>query len=298
MKKRLLFLFILCGMAFTFQNVNAQDWAPVGAKWYFTKYFSDQSGVSYSVVESLKDTTVLGINCRKVQGNTSDCTWHTTYTYKSNDSVYFYHPDLNKFCFLYDFGASPGDTWEILNITGSTPDTIILLVDSISQIQVSGQDLKVLYTKMINYTASSQSYFGGKIIENIGGTHFSPSYGYCSPPGGELRCYIDNSISYHTGIYSCTEETVNTQEEFLNKISVYPNPFSDYITIYVDQGKLDQLKIEIVDLKGQVVHQEIFSKKTKSIKINLNSLERGFYILRATSLEDYKVNFITKIFKR
>lgn len=274
---------------------HTQTWAPVGAQWHYTKYVPQQPGVSYAVVQCTKDTMIMGQNCKKIEGYTSPCTWQKMYTYKSNDSVYFYHPDLHEFCLLYDFGASTGDTWEIYNITGSTPDTIVIQVDSTDQIQVSGQNLKVLYTHMANYTVNSTSYFAGKIVENIGCNSFSPTYGFCSPPPGDLRCYEDTSIFYHTGPYNCKQVTVDLPENVEKTISVYPNPFSEYITIKSNQ--VASLTINIIDLQGKIIHQEVLFKRTKSKKINLHFLQSGFYILKISSKTIPNINYSSKIFK-
>lgn len=73
MKKQLLFLFLLIGMVFTFQNVNAQGWPPVGATWYFTQIRMTSNEVGYNKIEVEKDTVVQGKNCKKLVGNFDGC---------------------------------------------------------------------------------------------------------------------------------------------------------------------------------------------------------------------------------
>src|SRR5699024_7467564 len=132
--KRYIVLNVLIFLMIASFSATAQNWAPIGAKWHFTKHHNMSSEVSYTSIEVEKDTLVLGKKCSKLIGVFDECIWQSSIMYESNDSVYFYHSQNNDFSFLYDFGASPGDLWEINNITSffgaGLPDTTKVLVDS------------------------------------------------------------------------------------------------------------------------------------------------------------------------
>ena len=57
---KVLFFFALSG--------SAQDWAPIGAAWYYSEGFSfwNEYDEDYIKFESVKDTLVEGKNCRKI----------------------------------------------------------------------------------------------------------------------------------------------------------------------------------------------------------------------------------------
>jgi hypothetical protein len=60
-------------------------------------------------------------------------------------------------------------------------------------------------------------------------------------------------------------------------ISVYPNPFVDYLRISNNEDELDF--IHILDTKGTLI-KEIYAIKDKFIDIYLNDSPQGFYLIR------------------
>lgn len=65
------------------------------------------------------------------------------------------------------------------------------------------------------------------------------------------------------------------------KISVYPNPFSDYLSISMDEMSKYQ-RIQIFSATGQLVIEKSTAEMTK-IDLDLSNLEKGYYILRVIS---------------
>ena len=61
--KKTIFLFIL--ITVTIQNY-AQEFAPVGAIWHFTQWTINPDLISFKTIESISDTTINGIQCRKM----------------------------------------------------------------------------------------------------------------------------------------------------------------------------------------------------------------------------------------
>lgn len=277
MLKKLLFI-ILPIITSSYISCNAQDWAPIGAKWYFTQHYNMSSAVSYNKIEVEKDTVVQGKNCKKLMGSFDGCGWYSQILYKSNDSVYFYHTQKNEFALLYDFNASPGDIWEVYNITTNfgfgNPDTTKLIVDSIGQTSITGQNLRIIYTSIVNQLESS-FHFGGTIIENIGAPSMFPGFNFCDPGPGPLRCYEDQFISYQTGPYFCDQVTLGVPEKEKKQITVFPNPSSQFIRI--DLSEMISGDIEIINLAGQKVLYRTF--EASSLKINTRKLAEGLYVL-------------------
>jgi len=260
-----------------------QNWAPVGAKWYFTQNHIGTSGVSYRVSESIKDTIILGKNCRKIIQEDVFQTWEVFYTYKSNDSVYFYNSFLNEFKLLYDYGASTGDIWVIPTIPKDPNlynrlDTVIVHVDSTSQTIIDNQSLRVLYTSMeypLNST-ESPAEFGGEIIENIGGLKFfTPTYAHFfqDPSLGDMRCFVSNDLVFETGAYDCDEVTLSNNEFSLNRLLVFPNPVDDFLILKGNMGY--NFNYVIYNTIGSGLGSGIICND----KINVANLSKGIYYI-------------------
>jgi hypothetical protein len=71
-----------------------------------------------------------------------------------------------------------------------------------------------------------------------------------------------------------------------NDIRVYPNPFSENITVELPSHAGKNVSIEIYDNSGRLVYNNQFSME-KTIPVNdLNRLHKGVYILKITMGSD------------
>ncbi|NPA35967.1 MAG: T9SS type A sorting domain-containing protein [Chlorobi bacterium] len=77
----------------------------------------------------------------------------------------------------------------------------------------------------------------------------------------------------------------------LNKIKVYPNPASDYLTISTN-GEINNAQIEIYSINGKLIKKDKFSSSDNYIDIS--SLPEGIYLLRIKCDNKY---FVTKFSK-
>jgi hypothetical protein len=75
----------------------------------------------------------------------------------------------------------------------------------------------------------------------------------------------------------------NQQEMFTQKISVYPNPVSEYLNISLDNMDYtrDVYYLEILDISGRIVIPRIWLNNCNST-INTNNLKSGLYIIRVS----------------
>ena len=91
------------------------EFAPVGAKWYFSSedpYYDYYSYVSY---ESVGDTIILEKKCNIVE-TTSESPFYDSirvFLHTTGDRVEVFK--WGSFHTLFDFGASPGDEWMVPN---------------------------------------------------------------------------------------------------------------------------------------------------------------------------------------
>ena len=165
MKFSYLLLFVIC-IVIT-RNSSAQNWAPIGAIWTYTNGTVNPNFTTFSTFESLRDTFINGKACRIMWQDApftigSHSRWH--YMYSDSNKVYFLNKDTSEWCLLYDFNAVPGDTF-VLNCHISFGDTIRVTIDSVGQINVNGNTLKVQYYKI---QANPDYGFNGRVIQGIG----------------------------------------------------------------------------------------------------------------------------------
>jgi len=163
---------------------QAQDFAPIGATWYYTNIesFFLYQYEGYIKVESIKDTIIQGHTCKELTKtrygtNGSVGSIGNEYLYTSGDTV-FHLSDNDTFYILYNWGAQVGDTWVTrtfdLYAQGDVETTI--RVDNISTTTISGQTLRTLTIRTIdslsiNPISGSYMSFGapGTLIEKLGG---------------------------------------------------------------------------------------------------------------------------------
>ena len=300
------FTFALCLGFILSSEAQDMEWAPVGTTWHFEQVSVLGPEVSYTYVESVESTFYQGQECKRLDGLFAGCSWPVPeeglYTYKSNDSVYFYHPQLEEFKLLYDFGASVGDTWTVHNIAleEENPNSTEIRVDSTGVTTIDGIELRVLYTSMVEYTPDSSEQilwnFGGKIIENIGSVFYIlPYYWACDPWPGAIRCYQDESIFYHPSEFSCEEEyTVSNGPEInARQLKISPNPARNEISVsWVGRKSPGQLLI--YDVRGRLFKRVDINNRVNRISVDLSDLNPGKYFinLEGSDLEYNPVKII------
>ncbi|MBK6901370.1 MAG: hypothetical protein IPH04_00765 [Saprospirales bacterium] len=123
------------------------DFAPVGAKWYYSIYDFDPPppyGQFPHVVEVVGKELYQGKICSKLVNIGLETVPDPLYVYTQNDSVFFYSLLSEQFELLYDFGAEIGESWTIggLASTLTDYDSLTVLVDGISLMNFAAYRLK------------------------------------------------------------------------------------------------------------------------------------------------------------
>jgi pimeloyl-ACP methyl ester carboxylesterase len=92
---------------------------------------------------------------------------------------------------------------------------------------------------------------------------------------------IDASINYQKTCILCPV-TTSIEDKNYSNVEVYPNPFSDKITIKLNQQGLNYLKVLILRMDGVIVHSSDFGvvKGNDKLIVELNkSLPSGIYLI-------------------
>ncbi len=85
-----------------------------------------------------------------------------------------------------------------------------------------------------------------------------------------------------------TGTTVTSPVNTTTQFKTYPNPFNNNLTLLLNTPSLGKTTIQVYNMVGLLVHQEVFNKDQISItkKINLVKLIPGMYVLKATTERD------------
>lgn len=259
--------------------LNAQSFAPVGAKWTFgiTAFTSAYPGTWVSVEE----VVIFGKTCSLL--SRSPIGWDAAIgdfsnefiCYEDSGVIYFMNYHSNRFETFIDFNADSGDSWTtvypyFVNSSCSIK-TFVYATDSISY---NGHKLKRLFVHLID--SAGPRFI---ITERLGYTYgldegniryaahgLYPGqlfYDYCdsaiyadAPEYYELRCYEDSVIGFvdldtakdcdYTWVIGVPEQS------FFSIERIFPNPGNGNYTI--DFKGLINYELSIYDARGNFVN--------------------------------------------
>jgi hypothetical protein len=166
----------------------AQPFAPLGAQWTYQinrGCCGNTNLIDFVTWSVEKDTILKNQNCRMIVKNGLQIEGFsdTMFVYQNGLQVFYYDFYSQDFILLYDFSKQKNESWAIRS--GSCEFNI--MVDSISNIQINGHNLKQLYI------SSNNSDYNGVIIEKIG---FLPR----PQPNFALYCYGLVAYNYYNGL--------------------------------------------------------------------------------------------------
>ncbi len=292
---RILILLAFYWLGQTTLLAQPTDFAPLGARWYYSElaFAPPPFGEFPHIIEVAAKENYQGHLCSKivkVVGWPSETVPDPLYVYSQNDSVFFYSLLSARFELLYDFTAGAGDSWVVGGLSAPQGlDSLLVEVDSVSQIVVSGQSRKMLHTRCQLFfdwgcTITGPNTGTHFIIAGIGSTGFlTPDYGlYEGGPNG-LRCYTDPSNDLHFVNYPCDTTLIISDTRDVNEnaaISVFPNPVSDHINILLEVNMGSPL-FRLYDSFGRLVKQELLEGGLH--KINIENMVNGLYFWEINS---------------
>ncbi len=277
--KKYLLVHLLTFSAITNLAAQGFDFAPVGAKWYYTELDFAQREVPH-IMESVSKENYEGKWCSKLV-----VSWpsigplpNPTYVYTQNDTVFFYSTWTNQFEMLYDFTAEVGDTWVVGGVLsydneGNALYADTIKVDSISSIAINGGSMKVWHI--------SHGFFydwGERIFERVGNESlFAPKFAMWELQVWNLRCFETPDTSFHFVPYPCDTiySTISTTivPDTADGIEISPNPFHE--VLYIRTEPLSEPgTLLLFNHIGNVVRRQRFSG---SVEVETASLPAGIY---------------------
>lgn len=302
-------VFLLSSSAFT--QTDSMEWAPVGAKWWYSYGKGNVfhgSSVHYVTLESVGDTVIQEKNARIL-----DIKVHWAEDYPDSIAYYFQrdHPDQklviyqqgdsvfylrkNKFEILYDFSLEAGDTMTIthplVELNDWEKDSLLYIqVESIDSLEVGGEFLRTQKLKLYAPSDKNTSgyLFGDEVIEKIGGNAFFLPYNdiecdaFCPVP---LRCYQDDMIFYkHLDVPCDTLVPLKSNNELvpvMQTVTLYPNPISSGNTnIQIKDMEVDSWVLR--DVHGKILYRRESDAGTSEIDLP-QDIRTGIYLIELRS---------------
>ncbi len=272
-----------------FYGYTQNEWAPVGAKWYYNGVKYRPQDKSFLMGESIGDTTIQGKDCKILKYTKYFNGEYTDFgkeeiIYSDSDRVYHYDKFYDEFYVLYDFSLEVGDTlvvrdstfFGVLHLEGSefySFQTKIIQKDSV---EIDGE----FYRRLLTDYVDPSDFFFIEIIEFLGSTSLFFGMEVFLPLPyqwyGGLRCYSDENINYKP-VETC-EDTLATNVGIPNNsstIELYPNPTQD--VLYINNLSKDA-EVLIYDKTGKVIIQKYISQKDN--KLAINDIPKGLYIFK------------------
>jgi len=177
--------------------------------------------------------------------------------------VYKYDENINDEVVMYDFTLEVGDSFTFLNyqfycsIYGYVPiNNTPAQVISVNTQFIAGQNRKVIE---FEYIFDYEEIW----IEGIGSVRGFDPVGivWDIVDFTELVCFTNNVDTYYfNGATSCDNTTLGIENNFENKIVLYPNPVKNQSILNLPiEASVD--KLIIIDINGRVVKEEVVEKE-------------------------------------
>lgn len=232
----------------------SQEFAPIGAIWHYDQFTFNPTLTTYQTIESVSDTIINGVSCKKMKRISRMAGTQTSYLYMTSVNDQVFHYADNGFHLLYDFGAQAGDTLTLGYYLTHDGLPLKMIIDSTRTININGE------TRKLQYVSCGDSWiieFGGVVIEGIGNVAFMlPRFEFSMD--GALRCYEDSNVGLFINPYrgnngwnfqDCEQVIAGiTENGAPSDIVIYPNPADEFLEI----KNLDQpAEYNLFDLQGR-----------------------------------------------
>ena len=267
--------------------LTAQNkWFPIGAEWYYNLPYSES--VNYVRFESIKDTLIIGKNCRqiKVTGNAFSGVFYE-YIYQNSDSVFYYNN--NEFSLLYNMSAQKGDTIKVHKQTFKPSNSffyhdsiknfeyVIIKTDSvnISNKWLRRQQIRKTKDSQWGFENGSSSSF---IIDRIGNLQYlfgSDMLIYPEQTESLCRWYNDSEINFKSEFWSNECDFIlNKELLYSENTNIYPTVISTYLNVYSKEYSY----VIIYNSIGEQVFSAI--NNNDFLKINMVNFRNGIYFIK------------------
>ncbi len=292
---------------FCYSNVFPMTWAPIGAKWHYTKPGTETD--AFVSLTSVKDTVIQEKNVRvfEVMLNGSEFV-SREYIHQNHDSIFYFNVYSNTFHLLYNFAADVGDTIIVHDKKFRPTPGFFSYYDSIQNFSyklsaidsllIDGHWLRRQKIVGLNNDewgffnkVSDESYF----LDRIGSlTYFFGTLNISYPEQSPviIRCYKDSQISYYNPLWAhdCDFYSGISGKYVDNKVLIFPNPATSMVKIEFDNHEMEMHSLKLFNQNGQEIHLNDSQVNTGFFEINLDRLPGGLYLYQVRNLINGKIS--------
>ena len=142
----------------------------------------------------------------------------------------------------------------------------------------------ILITSLFVVNAAAQKQ---EVISSAGGYYVSgPANLTLSWTLGEtiIPCYGPTNGLILTHGFQSVLRTVIVEENIDTpvKVTVFPNPASDYLNISFDEPLDTEVNLMLIDAQGKLFKNQVIEAATSEIQLNFQDLPSGIYLLKLT----------------
>ncbi len=266
--------------------IYSQEWAPTGAKWYYTWLPEPITGMEppeIRTIEVVGDTVILGKQCKILEATDALVCYGQRFTYSENDSIFFYDSDKEKFELLYDFTASVNDSWDA-PLCVSPVDTLTLTVKSIYTSTFDSVQIKTYEVDWSFYWNPGQ--FDNIIYEGIGNASRMYMIGILATVHyrvWNLRCYDSPSTGLINFLGEPCDQIVPTTEERFNSsfLELYPSPANDFLKFKISNiVSKKENAMRILNYAGNVFYEKENVIMDAEYLVAVSNWPTGIYLLQ------------------
>jgi hypothetical protein len=280
--------------------IPENEWAPLGAKWYYNEPGSDTMTGNESPfisLQSKKDTVIKGRNCHAIDVKFNDTkNISQEYISQSKDSVFYFNPFYNAFFLLYNFSAKAGDTIVVHKNKFKPTKGFYAKNDSIANFKyriiavdtlIMGRNI-IIRQKVntvhngdwgfITAHPSTDQY----IYRQAGSlTYFFGSSANIYPEQIPtiLRCYSDINLTYKSPEWNLPCNYITGIEELENPdlIKIYPNPVVHSIVLETNEAMSE---VRIISAVCNTVSVSKYHPDSNKAEIDLSTFSSGLYVVQ------------------
>ncbi len=296
------------------QYMNFQDieWFESNHEWYFAVDCMISPGCGYVHYSVAADTLIAGVAGVQLNVSTLEETgfssFHSEILRYNEDTVFRFSPEAGRWHMLYDFGAAPGDVWNIqdeeflgYHVEGSPDSLFRVVVDSVDVMVLGGIERRMIYTSGwsdgMNHSHFDFGLFGF-ILEGVGPTGegrslIGQSYGAILPPyPAGFRCFLSGGEL----VFGSSESPCNflsTSGLLESKTFLpYPNPTQNHL--FIDRALLasELIEIRIIDLNGRTLVSKTMLNENR---LDVSSLPAGTYLVEIASADKHYTSRFVKM---
>mgnify|MGYP000253525652 CR=1 FL=1 len=174
---------------------------------------------------------------------------------------------------------------ELIYFRGEKTDKGVLLTwETGSERDNKGFEVQVSRPSSIGLEWETLGFVNGN-----GTTQVSHLYEYLdNEPQTGVNYYRLKQIDFNEDFYHTKEIAIEYEDTGVPGFNVYPNPTTDYLTIEANAQTQVIRDIELYNITGQLVRQQVIDNKT-SVLLDIQDLPNGTYIVRINQTVNTKI---------